>query len=198
MIPLSPVTENLHPCRSARLSRATPFMRASAGGREDSVREIPLTQGKVALVDEEDYERVSARPWFAVKDEKVNRTNWYARTRDGARHISLHRFILGAERGIQIDHKDGDGLNCRRENLRIATHGQNMQNRSKGSGSSRFKGVTWWSLNGVGRWRAQIGYDGTMHHIGLFNSEEEAARAYDAKAREHFGEFARTNFAEGA
>lgn len=164
------------------------------------VKEIQLTQGKVALVDDDDFERVSMHKWHAAKGRAAAHVLWYARTRDknADRKIPLHRFILGLERGQLIDHKDGDGLNCQRENLRPATNEQNGANRSKQFSASRFKGVTAWRCRGDFKWRAQIQHLGKGTHLGLFDSEEDAARVYDAKAREFFGEFARTNFAEGA
>lgn len=104
----------------------------------------------------------------------------------------LHRVIVPTE--LTVDHRNGDGLDNRRENLRPATDKQQMRNRPKIPGStSRYKGVF---RAPTGRWTAQIKYDHKSRHIGMFATEEAAARAYDEAARRAFGEFARTNFAE--
>src|SRR4051812_204373 len=90
------------------------------------VREIPLTQGYVALIDDEDYERVAARKWHVTNTGK---STPYAGTmvRRGKR-IRLHRFLLDAPAGLLVDHRNRNGLDCRRENLRLATHAQNQSN----------------------------------------------------------------------
>lgn len=162
------------------------------------MKTIQLTQGYVATVDDEDFERVSAFKWFAVVDKSKRRTvhQVYARTKMGDRAIGLHRFLLNALPGQLVDHKNTDGLDCRRENLRLVTREQNGANRRKGIGtSSKFKGVTRWSR---GRWRAQIQSNGKMMHLGIFNHEEDAAREYDRAAKEFFGSFALLNFPEVA
>lgn len=156
--------------------------------------EIPLTQGKVALIDDEDYELVSKHKWCAAK----NGTTFYAQTvfRVNGKHkcILMHRLILGLAFGDKChgDHRDGNGLDNRRANLRIAIGGQNQRNRRPTTNnSSRFKGV---HLSKGGKlWRAEIGFNRKNHYIGLFKDEEEAARAYNAAALKHHGEFARLN-----
>ena len=105
----------------------------------------------------------------------------------------LHRFILMAPPGVLVDHANGDGLDCRRSNLRLATNSQNQQNRfiADIEKTSRFKGVHW--CDDSKRWVAQITLDGRSQEIGRFLDEIEAARAYDDAARRLFREFARTN-----
>ena len=157
---------------------------------------VPLTQGKVAIVDDEDADRVlAAGEWTAW----WSGTRWYAARKVGVkrnqRTVFLHRFLLGlSPDDPQVDHVDGDGLNNQRSNLRLATDSQNHANMSKPKRaypqSSRFKGVT---LVRGKRWQAYIQVRGRRIHLGVFDTEEEAAAAYDAAAREHFGEFARTN-----
>jgi hypothetical protein len=114
--------------------------------------------------------------------------------------VLLHRFILGAAPGTMIDHKNGNGLDCTRENLRLATRSQNQHNAGRrmyaGARSSRFKGVHWHRV--TGKWVAQIMAARKYHYLGLFIDEEQAARAYDAAARELHGEFAQLNFPEVA
>jgi hypothetical protein len=113
----------------------------------------------------------------------------------GQKQILLHRFILGLTDGkILVDHKNGDTRDCQRSNMRIATEGQNRANQKKTRGASRFKGVTLHRKSG--KWDAQIGGRMGHRHLGRFDSEEDAARAYDIAAKERFGEFARPNFAE--
>lgn len=149
---------------------------------------IPLSQGKVAVVDFEDFEKVRGFSWYA---DRIHNT-WYAATHIGKgrsrKVVRMHRFLLEEKEGSEVDHKDGDGLNNRRHNLRSCSHRQNLSNQKKQSGrSSSFKGV---SLASTGKWRAQL--DST--HLGYFDTEEAAARTYDSKAREVFGEFAKLNF----
>jgi hypothetical protein len=159
------------------------------------MREIPLTQGKVALVDDTDYEELARFKWYARRSGKT----WYACRyggggRSGQVEVRMHRQIMGDPVGMLVDHRDGDGLNCQRSNLREATQGQNSTNRSKPvSGlSSRYKGVTWdkqWEC-----WKARVTHNNIVYHCGNFEKEEDAARAYDDKARAVQGPFARTNF----
>jgi hypothetical protein len=158
----------------------------------DRLKEIPLTQGKIALVDDEDYPYLSAFNWCATKD----RNKWYAVRsfrRNGKQvRVRMHMVILKAPAGLEVDHKNGNGLDNRRDNLRLATRSQNKRNGIKLEGtSSIYKGVSW--RKNLGKWQAII-YLPKLTYLGSFNDEIEAARAYDAAAREHFGEFARLNF----
>lgn len=169
-------------------------------------RTITLTQGKVTLVDAEDFEWLSRWSWYAHKRKrKTGEYAWYAvRKEPDGRMIYMHREIMAAPRGMDVDHKFGDGLDNRRSELRLATRRQNLQNRrhAQGGKTSRFRGVSWWARDG--NWRAQgamgaIKPNGHARHVslGYFATEEAAARAYDAAARLHFGEFASLNFPEG-
>ena len=155
--------------------------------------EIPLTQGKVALVDDDDVERIIQYLWRAEPKGDA----WYASSihpRTGQK-MYLHRFILNLESGdSDMDHINGNGLDCRKSNLRLATRSQNGANRPKFSGrySSKYKGVGWKKQNQ--RWAASIRVNTKLIHLGYFLVEEDAARAYDRAAIKYFGEFAKTNF----
>jgi hypothetical protein len=110
----------------------------------------------------------------------------------------MHRFLLLPERGVLVDHINGDGLDNRRMNLRLANHSQNAANRCKPQRSrstSRYKGV-FFEASGKRkkRWRALIKVDGQTIHLGSYSEEIEAAVAYDIAAKKHFGEFAKLNF----
>ena len=155
--------------------------------------EIPLSRGFVALVDDEDYERVmAAGPWHVkARKQWVYAQHNVRRPEGGWRTEGLHIFLTGLP---MVDHINGDGLDNRRANLRGATAAQNSANaRLRRDSTSGFKGVHRNGPRGL-PWRAQIHKGGKKHHLGLFESPEVAARAYDAAARELFGEFARTNF----
>ena len=166
----------------------------------ENARWVPLTKGMFALVDEADFVDVSRWNWCATRPggaEKGGYT-WYAmrgRTPSDAGGktcpVLLHRYLLG-EPTQKIDHRDGNGLNNRRENLRKATSAENGRNSIKRTqSSSKFKGV---SLHRNQHWYASIRVNYKTIHLGRFNTEEEAARAYDEAARRLHGEFARVNF----
>jgi hypothetical protein len=137
-------------------------------------------------------EVLSLKKWRAVK---VSNGRFYAVS--GHRMVSMHRLILGIPPGACVDHKDGDGLNNRRINLRAATYSQNGINRGRPrNNTSGFKGVTRHSRTSK-FWKAGIEINRKTVYLGRFQTAEEAARAYDSKAYEVFGEFAVLNFARG-
>lgn len=159
------------------------------------MKEIALTKGKVAIVDDEDYELLSPWQWRA-------RTWWASRTSYAYRYVSrgdgtfqkllMHRAILDAPPEMQVDHIDGNGLNNTRSNLRLATHTQNQANASRRrDNQSGFKGVRRIRDSG---WQARICVNGKQQHVGFFQTAEEAARAYDKAARDLRGQFAKLNF----
>lgn len=161
-------------------------------------REIPLTQGKVALVDAEDFQRVSQFKWHAFKNQSGK---WYARSTSLVRKIGkslwMHRLILNIGDEHKVDHRDGDGLNNQRTNLRAATSAQNSYNMAlRPTSLSGYKGVSRYNTRHryTGEWVASIKHNGKRLYLGKFKDPKDAALAYDAKAKELFGEFAWLNF----
>lgn len=154
-------------------------------------RRIKLTKGKFALVDSEDYAELNKYDWQIIEDRSGN---FYAVRIDSSRIVRMHRQVMNYPAGDIIDHKNGDGLNNTRRNLRIVTVSQNARNCRKTlkKCSSKYKGV---SLNiNENRWVAYITYKRKRIHLGYFDSEIDAARAYDAAAKKYFGDFAWLNF----
>jgi hypothetical protein len=153
-------------------------------------RTIPLTCGLSAIVDSSDYDELNSWNWHSSRcGVKV-----YAKRNNpgGTSGITMHQQLVATTEGHEVDHINGNGLDNRRCNLRPVTRSQNNQNRQpRRNASSRFKGVSWDRKHRF--WEASIGNNGKIR-LGYFASEEEAAMAYDAKAKELFGEFARLNF----
>lgn len=158
------------------------------------MKTIPLTQGKQAIIDDEDFDLVTQYNWYA---HKTHGGNWYARTGCRSRDsMMMHHLLCG--RGA--DHRNSNGLDNRRDNLRPATSAQNAQNRKPREG--RYKGVTRATVGKQNRpgyvspnpWKAHLLSNGRSLHLGYFRTPQGAARAYDRAALEHNREFARLNF----
>lgn len=158
------------------------------------MKEIPLTQGKVALVDDEDYEFLMQWKWRASRYRNTFYAERTEKSGSKKRTVRMHRAVLGINGpGIQGDHRDGNGLNNTINNLRKATHGGNQQNKKKQvNNTSGYKGV----VRHKNGWQAQIGIEGKSIYLGRFSSLENAAIAYNIAALEYHGEFARLNIAQ--
>jgi len=153
------------------------------------MKEIKLSQNKVALVDDKDYEELSKLKWYAQKDGKT----YYAMYRSPSRKcVAMHRGIMNPNPGFQVDHIDGNGLNNIRENLRVVTHRQNCYNRHFVRSESGYKGV-FFRKNRPRKWIAMLIKDGKTHLFGCFKSKRLAAVAYNIGALKYFGEFASLN-----
>lgn len=153
------------------------------------VRTIQLTKGMVAIVDAEDYPYLSRFKWHAVKCKN----GWYAHTQINGRRKLMHRLILGSLRGDRTDHRDGNGLNNRRDNIRKCSVIQNARGYRtlRSSKPTPYRGVT---LLSSGKWQAKITVCGSEKYLGSFKDDRSAAMCYDVAARRHFGEFASPNF----
>ena len=150
---------------------------------------IPLTQAKFAIVDAEDYEWLNQYKWHAKKHKNTS----YAETQKNGKLIKMHRLITSAPPHLFVDHRDHNGLNNRRYNLRLCTNQQNVFNRRpRPGGTSKYKGVYWHKK--TKKYTAAIKANGKRYYLGYFDDEIEAAVVYDIKAMELFGEFAYLNF----
>jgi len=164
-------------------------------------REIPLTRGKIAIVDAEDYDRLAGLKWTACKCVRKGREIWRACRWVGGRGarttIYMHRVIVAALDGELVDHRDGDDLNNRKNNLRRCTPTKNQQNRFARHNKTGFKGVRLRAASLKRGYCSEITVEGRTKHLGYFSTAEAAAHAYDTAARAAFGEFANCNFPEG-
>jgi len=157
------------------------------------MKEIPLTQGYKAIVDDEDYEELSKYKWYYSSSGACRDTTG----RDGRKkHIHMSRQIMKAPAHLEVDHKDGNRLDNRRSNLRLCTHAQNLMNQKpqQRMHSSVYKGTSWSKV--VHKWHSYIKFEQYRYHLGYYESEAQAAAAYDLAAVHFFGEFARLNFPE--
>ena len=165
------------------------------------MKKIKLTRGTFALVDDEDFEYLNQFNWQATaREKKYGPSTFYfyaARTTSretGKMHIYMHREILGLKPGdkTEVDHINHNGIDNQKSNLRVATRSQNMGNQNHHGGTSCFKGVHW--IEDRGKWSAQITKDREVFSMGHHESEAAAARAYDEKAFELFGDYSLLNF----
>lgn len=153
----------------------------------DGVAHVPLTKGYVAMVDTCDLKTVAGHNWVAM----VARNTVYAYTRlKGGKRVFMHRLLLSAPNGAIVDHSDMDGLNNKRENIRLSTRSQNAYNQPLlERNTSGYKGVCW--HKGAGKWMARISADGNHKYLGLFDDPKKAHDAYCQAAKDAHGEFAR-------
>lgn len=154
---------------------------------------IPLSKGAFTIVDDDDHTWLSQWKWHLM-GRYAGRVITDPVTRK-QHSLSMHRLILDTPQGMHTDHINGNGLDNRRENLRICTPSENSRNQKankRRAGDAQYKGTFF--VKKLGKWKAVIGINGKNQYLGLFTSEEDAARAYDQKARELHGDFAHPNF----
>ena len=158
------------------------------------MKTILLTQNKIALVDDRDYEQLSQYKWYAKNEGNT----WYAvrgsKKLDGKgkqKLIRMHREIMNTQKGVMVDHRNGNGLDNRKENLRICTIQQNAYNRTRSQKNNKLgiKGVSWDKK--LKKYKAGIKFNGKSIHLGYFNVLGDADSAYRKAEEKYFGEFAR-------
>lgn len=147
-------------------------------------KKIPIGNDQFAIVDDDDYERVSQYKWHAMANGP--KTHIYAATK-----LRMHRLIIDAPPECFVDHINGDTLDNRRCNLRLCTNSQNQQNTGSRGGTSKYKGVSFQAR--TRKWIAGFQYNGINYHCGTWDNEEDAARAVDKKRGEVCGDFASKN-----
>lgn len=157
------------------------------------MKQIPLTQGQFAIVDDADFAELSKYKWYAKHEPHT----WYAMRDTGSRthkiRIRMHRYLLGAASCQDVDHINSNGLDNRKINLRLCTRSENIRNaRKRTNCSSLYKGVHWHKTGC--KWQSKIYVNGSSISLGLYEYEQEAAKAYDSAAIKYFGEFANINF----
>lgn len=157
------------------------------------MKEIQLTQGKVALVDDEDFDYLNQFKWHASKLSGKFYAQRHAKLSNPNNiKILMHRDVMKPKKGFVIDHVDGNTLNNQKNNLRICTHAENMRNsKIPINNTSGFKGVYWNKENE--KWTAFIRFNNKRFHLGLFFELKDAAKAYNEGAIKYFGKFANLN-----
>lgn len=160
---------------------------------------IPVGKFHDAFVDEEDADWVLARSWYPTMPNPRNPRLVYAKCGKNSKYkrAFLHRLIMNAPKGIDVDHRNHNGLDCRRDNLRLATRGLNNANNRRPPGFSGYRGVYFVSRAKSKPWLARVKSDRKEHYLGLYETAEMAARAYDNGALRFHGEFATLNFPKG-
>lgn len=157
--------------------------------------QIKVSKNDYATIDAEDAVLVRSYTWWLLT--KAGLKYAYTQKRINGKQVTilLHRLVMSADPSVRIDHRDRDGLNCQKSNLRVATQSQNMANASKHwDGSSDYIGVCW--DKSKNRWLAHLGVRGRFLNLGRFRTAIEAAKVRDAAALVYFGEFANLNFPE--
>jgi len=161
------------------------------------VRQIKLTKGQIALVDDDDFYELNKFKWYAHwitsgRGRFYAIRNSTADQRGMSKKVLMHRQIMATGHGLEVDHINHDGLDNRKINLRNVTHSQNLMNRDglcKNS-TSGVRGVRWHKMSYCrGGWTAEITVGGIKHYLGRFGRKQDAAAAYSAASRRYFGEF---------
>jgi HNH endonuclease/AP2 domain len=154
---------------------------------------IKLTKGKRTVVDDEDYEWLNKMKWYLMTDNYAVRRTLVSVDGLPRKIIWMHRLIINCPEKMQTDHVNGNGLDNRKENLRICTHQENSMNQKtqKRNKTSKYKGV--YKRSDCNRWCASVVKDQKYFYLGLFKTENEAVKAYNNEAKKLFGEFAKLN-----
>lgn len=169
----------------------------AAGKRAKVFMAVPLSRGLFAFVDAKDSKDVGRWLWSTSSPRRYT-GGFYARRNfgpdaEGQQYKSMHLYLMNPPAGMEVDHKNGEGLDNRRSNLRVCPHNHNMRNMRRWTKkSSKYKGVSWFKRDS--RWRAYIVDANRQFHLGYFDDEVTAAETYDRAAKEMFGEYACLNF----